>query len=214
MHGPGEHKVLNVGGNSKAIALPPHFDGWQHILLDIDPAGQPDILCDARRLRELDANQFDAIYCSHNLEHYHRHELPTVLQGFVHVLKPTGFAHIRVPDLGQVFKLVVKHGLDIEDVLYEVPAGPVHVHDVLYGWQRQIEKSGTDYFAHKNGFTRKSLVRALLANGFNWVYRKVETLNVIAFAFIEKPNRAMLESLNISPADVQDAASGEAPKSV
>ena len=30
-------KVLNVGGNSKAIALPPIFDGYEHLLLDIDP---------------------------------------------------------------------------------------------------------------------------------------------------------------------------------
>ena len=43
-------KVLNVGGNSKAIALPPIFDGYEHLLLDIDPTGKPDLLCDAREL--------------------------------------------------------------------------------------------------------------------------------------------------------------------
>ena len=37
-------KVLNVGGNSKAIALPPIFDGYEHLLLDIDPTGKPDLL--------------------------------------------------------------------------------------------------------------------------------------------------------------------------
>ena len=30
--------VLNVGGNSKLIPIPPHFGGWRHDLLDIDPA--------------------------------------------------------------------------------------------------------------------------------------------------------------------------------
>ena len=43
-------KVLNVGGNNKSIALPPHYAGFEHLLLDIDPAGSPDIVCDAREL--------------------------------------------------------------------------------------------------------------------------------------------------------------------
>ena len=30
-------KVLNVGGNSKAIPLPPQYAGFDHVLLDIDP---------------------------------------------------------------------------------------------------------------------------------------------------------------------------------
>jgi len=36
--------VLNVGGGTKAIAIPAHFDGWRHDLLDIDPTGNPDVL--------------------------------------------------------------------------------------------------------------------------------------------------------------------------
>src|SRR6266446_7887238 len=46
----------------------------------------------------LAASQFDAVYCSHNLEHYYRHDGATVLRGFLHVLKPDGFAEIKVPD--------------------------------------------------------------------------------------------------------------------
>lgn len=80
-------KVLNVGGNSKAIALPPIFDGYEHLLLDIDPTGKPDLLCDARELTSTPAAQYDAVYCSHNLEHYFRHDVPRVLAGFIHVLK-------------------------------------------------------------------------------------------------------------------------------
>jgi hypothetical protein len=30
-----QRAVLNVGGGTKAIAIPPHFDGWRHDLLDI-----------------------------------------------------------------------------------------------------------------------------------------------------------------------------------
>jgi predicted SAM-dependent methyltransferase len=97
-------KVLNVGGNSKAIALPPVYQGWENVLLDIDPKGQPDVLCDARELAGLAGGEYDAVYCSHNLEHYHRHDVPKVLAGFRHVLKAEGFAHIRVPDMALAFK--------------------------------------------------------------------------------------------------------------
>ena len=67
------NKVLNVGGNNKSIALPPHFAGWEHILLDIDRKGNPDIVLDARKLTQLAPAAYDAVYCAHNLEHYYRH---------------------------------------------------------------------------------------------------------------------------------------------
>ncbi len=60
-------KFLNVGGNRKDIPVPSYFDGWDHILLDIDPAGNPDIVCDARELQTLEPGRFHAVYCSHNL---------------------------------------------------------------------------------------------------------------------------------------------------
>src|SRR5215510_1625876 len=81
-------KVLNVGGNNKAIAIPKHFEGWTHDLLDIDPRGKPDIVCDARKLTSLAPQTYDAVYSSHNLEHYFAHDVPKVLRGFHHVLKP------------------------------------------------------------------------------------------------------------------------------
>ena len=85
-----QRKVLNVGGGSKSIALPPQYAEFEHILLDIDPSDSPDIVCDARSLQDLEPEQFDAVYCSHNLEHYFWHDVPRVLDGFTHVLKPNG----------------------------------------------------------------------------------------------------------------------------
>jgi hypothetical protein len=41
-------RVLNVGGNSRQIPLPPQYAGFEHVLLDIDPTVSPDIPCDAR----------------------------------------------------------------------------------------------------------------------------------------------------------------------
>jgi hypothetical protein len=162
--------VLNVGGNSKQIAIPRHFDGWRHDLLDIDPTGKPDLLCDARELEALPGEQYDAIYCSHNLEHYLHHDARRVLRGFLSILKVDGFADIRVPDIGQVMRHCVANNMDLDDVLYESAAGPIMVRDVLWGWGRKIETSGNDFFAHKTGFTPTSLTRILEDAGFAEVF--------------------------------------------
>ena len=161
-----QRAVLNVGGGNKAIPIPPYYRGWQHLLLDIDASGQPDVLCDARELTGLASAQFDAVYCSHNLEHYFEHDVAKVLAGFLHVLKPEGFAEIRVPDLALVMRTVAEKNLDIEDALYEAPAGAIRVRDVLYGLAAKIESSGVDFFAHKTGFSPVSLTRALNRAGF------------------------------------------------
>ena len=190
-------KVLNVGGNSKAIKLPPFFEGYEHLLLDIDPRGAPDIVCDARNLMSLESQQFDAIYCSHNLEHYYRHDVPKVLAGFQHVLTPQGFAHIRVPDIQAVMRTTLDKGLDIDDVLYVSPAGPIRVVDVLYGYSVEIERSGQDFFAHKTGFTQKSLISALTQAGFKKIYSASANLEVVAWAFKQAPDETTRLALQL-----------------
>jgi ubiquinone/menaquinone biosynthesis C-methylase UbiE len=192
-------KVLNVGGNSKDIALPPQYAEFEHLLLDIDPTGAPDIVCDARELKTLEIEQFDAVYCSHNLEHYYRHDVPKVLAGFLHVLKDGGFVHIKVPDLQGLMKVVIQKGLDIDDVLYESPAGPIMVLDVLYGYGVQIERSGQEFFAHKTGFTQKSLLSALQNAGFSKVYSGAGNLEVGAVAFKGTPDPATIALFNLPP---------------
>ena len=181
-------KVLNVGGNSKKIPLPPEYEGWEHVLLDIDPKSEADVLCDARNLSSFDEDLYDSIYCSHNLEHYHRHDAVTVLKGFAHVLKPDGFVYLRVPDIGEVMRMVVEKNLDIDDFLYQSPAGPIMVRDVIYGYSVEIERSGNDFFAHKTGFTQKALVSVLNMTGFGWVFSGTGNLEVKAFAFLTEPN--------------------------
>ena len=180
-------KVLNVGGNSKQAPLPPQYAGWDHILLDIDPRGKPDLVCDARELSSLPGSTYDSIYCAHNLEHYHRHDGARVLAGFSHVLKADGFAYIRVPDMGELMRTVVKRDLDIDDFLYESPAGPITVRDVIYGYGVEIERTGNDFFAHKTGFTQKSLTSFLNKAGFQRVFGGVDTFEVVAIAFVNEP---------------------------
>lgn len=194
---PTESTVLNVGGNDRGIALPPIYDGWRQLWLDIDPSVAPDLLCDARELHTLDGDRFDAVYCSHNLEHYYRHEVPGVLQGFRHVLKPTGFAHIRVPDLATVMKTALARGLDLDDVLYESGAGPITVLDVLYGHGDEIEASGNDFFAHKTGFTPKRLYRVLQAAGFEAVFCSLGHFEINAVAFMGAPSDTQKEVFGI-----------------
>jgi SAM-dependent methyltransferase len=175
---------LNVGGNSKNIAVPNHYAGWKHILLDIDPRNNPDIVLDARELQTMSGEIYDAIYCSHNLEHHFRHDVFKVLAGFLHVLKNDGFAEIIVPNIDAVMKYVVKNGIDIDDFLYQSKAGPICVRDVLYGYGVEIQRSGCEYFAHRTGFSPKSLTKVVLESGFHCAYTYSGTrfeVRVLAF---------------------------------
>lgn len=183
-------RVLNVGGNTKAIALPPQYADYEHLLLDINPRGGADLVCDARELATLAPSQFDAIYCSHNLEHYHRHEVPKVLAGFLHVLKPDGFAQIRVPDLQAVMQATLERRRDLEDTLYVSPSGPITVLDVIYGLGSEIERSGNDFYAHKTGFTNASLNRLVQRAGFRRTFSGLGNLEINLLAFRQEPDAA------------------------
>src|SRR5947209_7027786 len=99
-------RVLNVGGASKDIPLPARYRGWQHDLLDIAPGPGVDHVVDARSMcSSMSPCVYDAVFCSHNLEHYYAHELDLVLMGIRFVLKPGGSVHVVVPD---VWQLLVK----------------------------------------------------------------------------------------------------------
>jgi hypothetical protein len=190
---------LNVGGNSKAIAVPKWYGGWEHVLLDIDPAGRPDIVCDAREMTKLEGGQFDAVYCSHGLEHFYAHDVPKVLAGVKHVLKVDGFAELRMPDLGELFHTIVEQKLDIDDVLYKSGVGDIRVRDVIYGFGRQIEASGQDFYAHRTGFTRPSLRRAVAAAGFQAIsFAHPRRYEIAAFAFKMAPNADQRALLSLS----------------
>lgn len=190
-------RVLNVGGNSREIPLPPEYADWDSILLDIDPASNPDVLCDARELERLPATSFDSVYCSHNLEHYYQHDVARVLAGFLHVLKDEGFVYVRVPDISVLMRVVVEQGLDIADVLYQSAAGPITVRDVIYGYGPEIERSGNDFFAHKTGFTEKSLLEVLRTAGFSHVIFRNGFFEITALAFKNVPTAHVAKLLKL-----------------
>jgi len=158
-------KVLNVGGGAKG-ELPERYKGWEHVLLDIDPNVHPDILLDAREMETLPPEEYDAIICSHNLEHFYKHEVRGVLKGFLHVLKDDGFAEITVPHLTKLMETMQANHLDITDVWYRTAAGmPITFHDAIYGWSYAMEK-GNLFFAHRCGWTKRSLCDEIMQAGF------------------------------------------------
>jgi ubiquinone/menaquinone biosynthesis C-methylase UbiE len=183
-------RVLNVGGG-RDRDLPKFFRGWDQETLDIDPSVEPEICCDAKEMGKLPAGKYDAIYCSHMLEHFYKHDVPKVLAGFKHVLKDNGFANINVPDLMAAFKCG-----DIDDVWYRVSVGAVTFHDAIYGWD-QVMKRGNLYFAHKCGFSEKSLAKALRSVGFTTIRTASDGFNIFSFAFKAKPSTAMLMRLGV-----------------
>jgi predicted SAM-dependent methyltransferase len=191
--------LLNVGGGSKTIPIPPHYEGWQHLLLDIDPKGGAEVVFDARELERLPTGVFDAIYCSHNLEHYYHHEVRRVLAGFLHLLKGSGFAEIRVPDLEAVFREIVMKGRSLDEQFQPNPRGPITARDIIYGWTVEIEESGTDFYAHKTGFTWATLSGALQRAGFGEVWKAppMVAYELRALAFRQPSTPAQRQLLGI-----------------
>jgi len=180
--------VLNVGGGPSRI-LPERYNGWHQDLLDIDPDVNPDICVDALKLKDLELQyKYDAIYNSHCLEHFYKHEVQTVLKGFLHALKDAGFVEIHVPNLLNLFQEILGRGLDVDDVWYRAggPNGaPISFHDVLYGWNHAMS-NGNIFYSHKCGFTAVSLNKELVNAGFGSVYVQEQGANLMAIAYKNK----------------------------
>lgn len=173
--------VLNVGGNSKLIPLPSLYDGWEQKMLDIDPKSGADYIADARDMFGI-KEKFFSVYCSHTLEHFYAHDIPKVLEGFKHVLDKDGFLYLRVPDIKELIKKIYEEKLDLDDTLYMSAVGKITGLDVLYGLQKEIKESGSDWFAHKTGYTPKLLRQFLTDVGFKNIFIKQEHLEIVCIA--------------------------------
>ena len=174
-------RVLNVGGGSNRD-LPPAYKDYVQDILDIDPVVHPDILCDAREMLGLPAGTYDAVFCSHTLEHFYKHDVPKVLAGFRHVLKADGVAHISVPNIPNAFLAMRANNLDLHDIWYRTGSNtPITFHDVLYGWNHAMER-GNLFYAHKCGFSGISLGEAVMKAGFPHVRVAEDQYNIVAKA--------------------------------
>jgi len=95
-------------------------------------------------------------------------------------------------------RTVATRDLDIEDTIYVAPAGPITARDMLYGFAPEIERSGEDFFAHKTGFTAKSLTRQLLAAGFPVsIVGPGRSWELLGFGFKAEPDEATMAMLGI-----------------
>lgn len=161
--------LLHVGcGGDPA---PEWVDGYDETRLDIDPTHQPDIVASMTDMGDI--GQFDAILCSHSLEHLMPHEVAKALSEFVRVLRPGGFAIVLVPDLEGVEAT--------EEVLFDAPCGPISGLDLMYGLRALLPSM--PHMAHRTGFVAKTLESALRAAGFSKTETKrLPNYNLMAVA--------------------------------
>jgi SAM-dependent methyltransferase len=137
---------------------------WTEVRIDIDPRSAPDLEGSISDLKGLaDDGSFDAIWCSHCLEHLYGHEVLPALREFRRVLCDEGFAIVSCPNLGAVANLVVRE--DIESVAYLSSAGPIRLLDMIFGHSPSIE-AGRVHMAHRTGFTADRLGRLAVQAGF------------------------------------------------
>ena len=135
---------------------------YQETRLDIDESQSPDIVASMTDMGDI--GTYDAVYCSHALEHLFPHEVVTALSEFRRVLNPEGLAMVMVPDLEDVKAT--------EDVILDAPCGPITGLDMIYGKRDVLAEK--PYMAHKTGFVQDTLANAYAAAGF----RKIETLRL------------------------------------
>lgn len=160
---------LHVGCGQKTKAQTTgHLAGgdWSEIRFDIDPNAKPDLIGTMTDMSAVEADSFDALYSSHNIEHLYPHEVPVALSEFFRVLNGGGYVLITCPDLQSVCELVVQDKLT--EPAYQSPAGPITPLDILYG-HRDSMSAGNLYMAHKCGFTLKVLIGTFKAAGFKSV---------------------------------------------
>ena len=173
--------VLNVGGGANPW-LPANYLGWQNLVLDINPETNPHLCMDARNLTNLAPNQFDAVFCSHNLEHYNIFDLPIVLKGMLHVIKSGGHLVAIVPSIRATFEAMFQSGDDLDDVFYSSPAGPITYHDVIYGYSKDIEKNIL-WQQHQSGFSLKRMKTLFEQSGFERVVTQSNGLDLHGLGF-------------------------------
>ena len=145
-------RVLHTGCSGHP--LPDYLAGCIETRCDIDPACNPDIVASITDLGGI--GQFDIVLCSHTLEHVYHHEVPIALAEFRRVLVDGGHAVMLVPDLEDV--------RPTNEIIGEAPGLQITGLDLIYGLSSCVAQS--PHWAHKTGFTQKTLTDAMTAAGF------------------------------------------------
>lgn len=192
-------KVLHIGcGAYGREKLPPIFRQaeWQEFRLDIDPDVAPDVVASITDMHVIPDGTVDALYSAHNIEHLYPHEVAIALQEMLRVLKPNGFALIKVPDLQEVARHIADGKLD--EPLYMSPMGAITPLDILYGHRPSLA-AGNAFMAHHTGFTNNTLAAALIKAGFAAVVIERDALRfgLTAIAFCAMPDEQELTTARV-----------------
>ncbi len=165
--GTGPRSLLVVGSGGTAL---PEWSGYDVTRLDIDPAVKPDIVASMTDMGPI--GPYDALLCSHALEHLYPHDVPRALAEFHRVLRPGGAAIVLVPDLEGV--------APTEDVLPGKwpPGCALSGLYLYYGDARLIEEQ--PYMAHHCGFVSSTLRAVMEKAGFKVGIERGNLYNLIA----------------------------------
>jgi SAM-dependent methyltransferase len=199
--------LLNVSGPGGGGALPAAYTtAFTALTHDSDVARRAGFDGDLRSLAHGNENTLDAIYCSHTLEHFPLHEVSGILAGMHRVLKPGGFAHLRVPDIPALMRKVAEEKLDLDSVLYHAGAGAITVRDLIWGHAPSVAREqrssnmavSSAGHAHRTGFSRRTLAAALYRAGFSITYSKERRLELSTLAFKGTPDAAACALFNLT----------------
>lgn len=149
--------VLNIGSGSTSVHDFTHvFKGWKELRLDLY-VESADIKCDIVSLESVPNNSVDAVWACHVIEHLEWYQLPETFRNIMRVLKSSGVAIVRVPDIGSIAHLIKE---DLLTPVYTTDSGlDVCPIDMLYG-HRGLQEH-TQGQNHKIGFTLKSMNQIL-----------------------------------------------------
>jgi SAM-dependent methyltransferase len=196
---PHERLLINVGcGTREASALPPYFDSWRQLRVDVDPAVDPDVVADITDLSQIPDASADAVWAAHCIEHLYEHQVGLALAEFRRVLREDGFVCVIVPDLQAVARFVAEDRF--HEPLYQAPAGPVSAHDVFFGFGAAIA-AGRTSMAHRTGFTPASLQRSFRQQLFGelFITRRRADFEIAALARAQ-PGRDQSEGAALAAA--------------
>lgn len=174
-------KLLHAGCGTDM--KPAVYGAYRETRLDASREVLPDVVASVSAMPMLDGETYDAVYCSHCLEHLPWHEVGMALKEFWRVLRPGGLVDLRVPDLQAVAGRIACD--EPECILYQSPIGPVTPLDVVFGHRATVAQ-GHRLMGHQTGFTASSLTASLVRAGFTKVtVERAKLFELKALAFKE-----------------------------
>lgn len=126
---------------------------WSEVRVDQDKKTKPDIQTSLHNVEMLKDASVDGVWLGHVLQRLPFHRARAVVDEAMRVLKEDGVFLAAVPD-AQLAATYLANG-EFEKAVYTAPAGSVTALDLLYGFQKSIEK-GDLTSHHLSGYTPES----------------------------------------------------------